>query len=349
MTPASRPPDSASTRLAGAFRPMPRTPSLSRLAGVLALALALSSAVARADEPADDAAPATPAATDAAKTPAVTESPVAATPAAPGAAKPVDTISGVTLGESGQRQQVHVLISRSERDEGKNEIALSFPVQVNGKFTEHFGIGLDWAYHLREAFAVTAGGTYYVRGVQSAFTEEELIQKAKQQPFTASALLLKYEGHAGIELSPIYGKFAFFDQSVVQFGFYLGSAFGVGDTRVQLRPADPNTKRDRTFGETGPRPVGIFNAGFRMFFSEHIAFKAEIRDTIFSDEVTRINGCSSQDLVKVQSNGAVSTTCDKTKFLDRAADGAIAADLVNQPSSDVLNIIAFAASISVLF
>lgn len=311
-------------------------------------ALALAAPAARADD--TDAAPATtPAPADAPDAPEAPAAPVAAAP--PAAPKPVDTdtISGVKLGDSGQRQRVHVLISRNERDEGKQEIAFFGSVQVNGKFTEHLGTGLDYAYHLREAFALTAGGTWFYRGVQSSFTEDELIKKAHQQPFTASALLLKYEGHVGFELSPIYGKFALFDSSVVQFGLYLGSALGVADTRVQLRPPDPNTKRERTFGETGLKPVGVFNVGFRMFFSEHIAFKAEIRDTIFSNTVPTINGCTGKDLQALTAGTAVKASCNRAAFPDRQADGAIALDLVKEPSSDVLNNVAFAAAVSVLF
>jgi outer membrane beta-barrel protein len=319
--------------------------------GALAAALLLAAPAARAQDAADAPADA-PKADAPAPEAAATEAPKAEAPAAE-APKLTEAPKLERGGSPTQRERVHVLISRKERAEGKQEIALFGSVQVNGKFTEHLGLGLDYAYHLREAFAVTAGGTWFARGVQSDFTETELITKARQQPFTASALLLQWEGHVGLELSPIYGKFAFFDSSVVQFGLYLGSSLGVAQTRVQLRPADPNNDRDRTFGDTGLKPVGIFNAGFRMFFSERIAFKAEVRDTVFSGAVQTINGCTYKDLQAVAASprgkASVPAGCNQNAFPDNVADGQIASDLVKDPSSDVLNTVSFVAAVSVLF
>ncbi len=316
-----------------------RTDSFRAVALALAAVFLALPAAARADEANPLAAPpATPAA-------------AASGPKTAAQAEALDPISGVKLGLSGPRQEAHVLIRRRERAEGKNEISLNESIEVNGKFTEQLGTGLDWAYHLREAFAFGLGGTWYERAVESSFTEDELITKARQEPLTASALLLQWEAHAGVELSPIYGKFAWFDSGVVQFGFYLGSALGVADTRVQLRSADPNTGRDRTFGETGLKPIGLFNAGFRLFFSEHIAVRAEIRDTVYSDSVQTINGCTSADLDALTGNDPthVGASCNAAAFPSVSADGPIADQLVKTPSSDVLNNIAFNAALSVLF
>lgn len=327
-------------------RPTMKTLLPKFLLGALVAALALAPAAARAEESDGDAAKADAPKADApaegdAKPEAKAESAEAAE-----AAKPAQKAA-----PSGKHEQAHVLITRKERAEGRHEVALFGSVQVNGKFTEHLGTGLDYAYHLREAFAITAGGTWFARGVQSSFTETELIAKARQQPFTASALLLQWEGHAGLELSPIYGKFAMFDSGVVQFGLYLGTSLGVAQTRVQLRAADTTgqTQRDRTFGDTGLKPVGIFNAGFRMFLSEHLALKAEVRDTVFSDAVQTINGCTSKDLQALTTGGSPAAGCNKGAFLDRVSDGSIALDLVKEPSSDVLNNVAFTFAISALF
>jgi outer membrane beta-barrel protein len=315
-------------------------------AAALALSLAAPAAFAEeADAPPSDA---TVAVADAA--PAV-EAPAAEAPAAALKAGPVDPLTGVTLGPSGARQFAHVLIARRERAEGRSELSLLGAVQVNGKFTQHVGTGLEFGHHLREAFALTLGGTWNPYAVQSGFTEEELITKASQQPFAASAVLLDWEGHAGFELSPIYGKFAVFNSGVVQFGFYLGSSVGVGHTKIQLGAPDEKTGRERSFGDIGLKPVAIFNAGFRMFFSERIALRAEIRDTVFSSVVDRINGCNAVDLKSLAQGGAVSTGCDKAAFstAQRDYDVGVAKDLVGEPSSDIINNVAFTTALSVLF
>lgn len=299
------------------------------------------------EEEVEEVAEAEDAVADAEVAPAVAATPVVAeaAPAQPAARGGIDPITGARYGSSGPRQAAHIIIKREERAEGLHEITLSNPIQANGKFTQHVGVSLDYLYHLREAFAFGFGGTYNYYAAQSQFTED-LIDRAKQQPYTASALLLDWEGHVGIEVSPIYGKYALFDWSVVQFGFYFGAYAGLGHTKVQLRKADPDQDRPRTFGDTGLRPVGLFSAGMRMFLGKHVALRFELRDTIYSDEVSRINGCTWSDL---NSNAGVAASCNKDAFYDKESDGAIAKDLLKEPSSDVLHNVAFVAGLSVLF
>lgn len=279
------------------------------------------------------------------------DEPVVTTASAPAAAATfdrLDPVTGARLGNSGDRLRVHTLVRRTERAEGKHELSLIAPIQINGKFTDHIGTGLEYLYHLRESLAVTVGGTYFPYAALSPFTDQ-LVDVAKQQPYPSSAVLLQYEAHAGLEVSPIYGKFALFDWRVVQFGFYVGASAGVAQTRVQLRRADAARGLDRTFGDAGLRPVGHLNTGFRLFLGDFMALRLEVRDTVFSDSVTRINGCTKSDVDKMLGGQGVSASCNPDAFADREADGRIAADLLKEPSSDVLNNIQFAAAISVLF
>lgn len=348
-----------------------------RLFAALAIAALLAAPAARADDQSGlpETPPSTrgdgpagePPATTGAETPAVEGAPEAPAervrpPPEPAAAPEatevpatgggkIDPISGVRLGPSGPRQDVHVVIRRSERAEGKQEFSLVLPaIQVNGKFTEHLGLGLDWSWHIREAFGVTAGATYYVRGVQSSFTDHELIEKAKQQPLAASALIQLWDARVGLELQPIYGKLSVFSWKVMQFGVFLGAGAGLTQTRIQLRPPDEKANRDRTYGDTGLRPEGLFNVGMRFFFGDHFAVKLELRDTIFSDAITEINGCSQADLQNIQNgNLSVGPSCKPEKFPQRDADSFIANGLLKEPSSDVLNNVAFVLGVAVLF
>jgi len=304
-------------------------------------------------EPAEPAAPAEPSAapaagpTDEAAAPAAAPEPA---PVAPVRGGSLDPLSGVRLGPSGRHQIAHVIARRMERGAGKHELAVTMPVQVNGKFTEHLGNGLEYRFHFREPIAIGAGGTYFWRGVESGFTEDELINKAKQQPYAADAVLLQWEGHAGIELAPIYGKFTLVDAKVMQFGMYLGTGIGAAQTRVQLRPEQASTTtgggHPRTYGDTGLRPTGYFDIGMRLFMGQRFALNLEVRDFIYSDQVTQINGCNAQDLKNLDAAGA---NCRVKDFLDKSADGAIAQDLVKEPSSSVLHNVSFIGSLSVLF
>ncbi len=317
--------------------------------GLALAALAVWASPARADDESTDAAAASPAPAPAAAPAAdaaAADAAAAAAAAAPQASlSETDTVSGVKLGASGTRQRVHVLINRRERAEGKHELSLFGTVQVNGKFTQHIGTGLEYGYHLREAFALTAGGTWFAYAANNSFSETELLEKARQQSLAGSLALLRWEAHAGLEVAPIYGKFAFFNYGVVQFGFYMGTSLGVGGTQLQL--SGENSVGGRTYGATGLKPVGVVNAGFRMFFSERIAVRAEIRDTVFSTSVDNIEGCTYADVKNLKPADAALTCPGGDQIL--AKDIPQAQNILKEPSAEVLNNVAFTAALSVLF
>jgi outer membrane beta-barrel protein len=292
--------------------------------------------------------PAAPAATDPA-TPAPT-TPDATTPAASKTLGKTDPNDNTPVGSSGLHKEAHILIVRKDRAEGKSEISLSVPAQINGKFVTHFGLGLDYAYHLRETFALTAGGTWFYWNAQNSFTDNELLPKARQVPTASEALLMTWEAHGGFEIQPFYGKFAVFNSGVVQFGFYIGTGAGVAHTRVEIQ-SDDGTGHGRTFGDTGYRPMGLFNAGFRMFFNEHVALRLEVRDLIYSAAVTRINGCTYNDLIAIKGNQSshVGSGCSASSFTNPVSDANIAAQQVTDPSSEVLNNLMVSLAFSVLF
>lgn len=278
---------------------------------------------------------------DVEETPAVAAKPEAkpeAAPVAPGAkiigADGIDPLTGVKLGSSGRRQTAHVIIARKERAEGRSEVSLSNPIQIAGRFTNQIGLSLDLMHHFREAFAVTVGGTWYYYGEPSHFTKT-LPDRANQTPVSSDAVILKWQANAGLELSPIYGKFALFDWTVVQFGYYLGVGGGIADTKLFISTG---------FGDTGLRPIGYLNTGFRLFLSEHFALRFEIRDTTFSSQVSTINGCSSTQL-----GGSGGGTCKLDKFVEGDRESAKQVLENDLGQSGTVHNIAFALAISVLF
>lgn len=254
-----------------------------------------------------------------------------------------DPVTGAAVGDSGPRIRAHTVAQTPSRAASRHELSLTVPVQVNSRFTHHLGTGLDYAYHLSETFAVTAGGTWYARGVLSGFTEGELQGKARQQPFAADMMLLQWDARAGVELTPIYGKMSLFSSRVLHFGFFVGSGLGVAQTRVQLRTPDPGGAHGRTFGDTGLRPVGVLNAGMRVFLGQMAALKLEVRDVVYSDAVHQINGCTRTQIEDPTSS------CAQSFVQGDRNDTSLALDLLKDPSSSVLHNLSFVGSFSVLF
>ncbi|MGC4114164.1 MAG: outer membrane beta-barrel domain-containing protein [Myxococcales bacterium] len=322
---------------------------------VLALSLGTSAWAAEpaAAEPAPaasaDAAPeAKPA--DAKPSEAKTEAPAAAPAAQP------QLIEGAPLGNA--NVNVHIVQKKTYTNEGHHEVVL-YPavLQANGKFTQHYGIGLMYAYHLFENLAVQLTPFWNYWNQESDFNQE-LIDKGHQQAQAATALLLQYGGTAGVEVTPVYGKFAFYEGTLAHFSFVINAGAGLGSTRIQLRPQQvsncgPNTDtpecRAASFGDTGLKFVGSVGAGFRVLLGERAAIRLEVRDLIYTARVDRINGCDYEDLLSISKGGApLNGSCPGDGGLGRD-DRQLAMSLLRETSSDVINNVSFYAGFSFLF
>ena len=254
--------------------------------------------------------------------------------------------------------RIHVLEQRPFTEAGRWELSFFGNTQVNPKFTVHSGAAAEVAYHLRENLAAQFGVWYFPVSVQSALSEE-LLTKARVAPETAEAFLLRAAALAGLELMPIYGKLNVFDGKILQLGMYLNGALGAAKTRVQLRPSsDPVT--GRTFGDTGFRPVASLGIGLRVFLSDQLTMRLELRDFAYSGYVSRVNGCNHEDAARIETaeaNGqtasGLSPGCDERAFGSPGAQAQLnagaAKDLLARPSSDVINTIAFQGGLSWLF
>ena len=77
-----------------------------------------------------------------------------------------------------------------------------YPVamQVNGKFTQHFGTMGSFVYHLQENFGLQISGGYNWYNVESAFNGE-LVEKFRVEAQAATSLLWTWGVMGGVEVS----------------------------------------------------------------------------------------------------------------------------------------------------
>lgn len=267
---------------------------------------------------------------------------------------------------------VHIVQKKRFADEGHHELVL-FPatVQVNGKYTNHAGTALQYVYHLQENFAFQVTGQYNWYSNESNFNLE-LIDKVREQAQTASSLLLVWGAQAGVEVTPLYGKFAFLNDSLAQFSVVLSGGAGVGSTRHLIRPEVANEVDGQSFtvparfGDTGTKFLGSVGGGFRLQFGENYALRMEVRDVIYTARVDKVDGCNLADFEAMEAARAnnqdfstlqLSGSCQYAKFdgvdpktkKNYREDIILGRDLVAEPSSDVLNNISFYAGFSILF
>ncbi|HVG57544.1 MAG TPA: outer membrane beta-barrel domain-containing protein [Hyalangium sp.] len=267
---------------------------------------------------------------------------------------------------------VHIVQKKRFADEGKHEFAL-YPVavQMNGKFTNHAGSALHYTYHLQENFALQVSTLYNWHSNESRFNLE-LIDKVREQAQAASSLLLTWGAQAGVEVTPLYGKFAFYDDHLAQFSLVFSGGAGLGGTRHLIRPEVANQVDGETFkvparfGDTGTRFLGSVGGGFRVQFGDSYAMRLEVRDLVYTARVDRVDGCNLADFEKLEAaragnqpfaNLQLSGGCQYQKFdgvdpdtkKNYREDIILGRDLVAEPSSDVLNNVSFYAGFSILF
>lgn len=325
-------------------------------------------AAADDDEDEEPAKPATP-------TPGPSEekkdAPTAATaPAptpAPAAASEQRLVSGAPL--FNPNVAVHIVEQKAFSDSGRREIVL-YPVsmQVNGKFTQHFGTMGSFLWHLQENFGLQITGGYNWYNVESAFNGE-LVEKVRAEAQAATSLLWTWGVMGGVEVTPLYGKFALFEGTLAHFSIVLSGGAGLGGTRHQLKPESvrqDGTLSPSTFGDTGARFMGSLGAGFRLQLGERFAFRLELRDVVYTARVERVNGCNVDDLRAMDQklrmgqdvqSAQVGAGCDLKSFtgtiegtdIKRSNDVPLALNLVRVPSSDVLNNVGLYLGASFLF
>ncbi len=257
---------------------------------------------------------------------------------------------------------VHIVEQKPFADKGRHEIIL-FPatqIQINGKFTQHFGAGLGYVYHLQENFGFQVSGYYNYSNEESGFNGE-LVAKVRSEAEAATSLLNVWGALAGVEVTPIYGKFALFENNLAHFSIVINGSLGLGGTRHQLKPI--NSAGPATYGDTGLRFLGELGGGLRLQLGKHFAFRLELRDVVYTARVDAVNGCSRSDLIAMAaaskpSAASVSNTCRADSFegtdpktgRKREEDIPLANALVKPPiSSDVLNNLGLYLGASFLF
>jgi outer membrane beta-barrel protein len=170
-------------------------------------------------------------------------------------------------------------------------------------------------------------------------------------------MLLVWGAQAGVEVTPLYGKLAWYEDSLAHFSIVLNGGAGIGMTKLQLKPE--NSAGPATFGDTGLKFLGSVGLGFRLQFGDRWAARIEVRDLVYTARVDRVNGCNFDDLTKMAAADTsnrdpaavvASAPCRKETFAQNRTDITLAKDLVKPPpTSDVLNNVGVYAGFAFLF
>lgn len=192
-------------------------------------------------------------------------------------------------------ESIYVVQRRTFSKKHALEIAPIGFSSINNKFVGHYGPALSLAWHARENFAIEwmIAKTFarYSTIVYEVFEYEQLTPEAvdlKQLTFFSTL---------GVHYSAFYGKLDFsvpvLRHVLMDYDVYASTGFGLAGTREPCTPRrgdcgapieglgfglhDPADTLDRY------KISGTVGLGLRMFFSNYVGLRLELRDMMYAD------------------------------------------------------------------
>jgi outer membrane beta-barrel protein len=160
------------------------------------------------------------------------------------------------------------------------ELTPVFAATVNDAFYQKVGGGLRVAYNLQDNFAIAARGVVFDFDklgltLHPIRTDNIRAGKVAFQSQLLNSQIYKLAMVDGI-WSPVYGKAAWMDRSIVHFDLFLTAGFGAVWSATSYDSP----------GKTGlgPHIAADFGAGIRFYPQEWLAFEAGMMLTVYPDQ-----------------------------------------------------------------
>jgi len=184
---------------------------------------------------------------------------------------------------------------------GRLEIAPIAGITVNDNLIRHYMFAADLNYFLTDALWVGVQGQYFVKQLS---TQAELVGLQFNRTSTMNRYL--YGGQFNMGYVPVYGKFAWFNRSIVHWEIWaLGGVGATFTENISRNPADQDTK---AFKNTALTPS--FALGSRFFLTDWLTVNFALRDYFIIDKYEPLpdpmtGPCTSQTDCKSKAPGVL--------------------------------------------
>lgn len=218
-------------------------------------------------------------------------------------------------------ESIYVVQRRAYSKKGRLEITPFVFTAMNPKFVGYVGGGVSLAYHLRENFSIEFSTSipYAIAPFYSALVYEVYIYETLT-PEEVDLKQMQYFGALSAQFSALYGKFELYGV-LLDYDLYLTAGLGLTTTVEPCIPnqgecgerigAQPVLREDGTtefsgglgFGLQSPEAgsdalklSGHLGGGIRMFFTERLGVRLEIRDVVYADRKVGSTQSTSQSV-----------------------------------------------------
>ena len=180
---------------------------------------------------------------------------------------------------------------------GRLEIAPIAGITVNDNLIRHYMFAVDLNYFLTDALWVGLQGQYFVKQLS---TQAELVGLQFNRTSTMNRYL--YGGAFNMGYVPVYGKFAWFNKSIVHWEIWASG--GVGATFTEVIARDP-ARQQYAFKNTALTPN--FGIGTRFFLTQWMTVNFAIRDYLIIDRFEPIStpACMTKEDCKANADSAL--------------------------------------------
>jgi outer membrane beta-barrel protein len=155
---------------------------------------------------------------------------------------------------------------------GRIEFSPFTGVSVNDNLIQHYAFGADINYYLTDVFWIGLQGQYFIK---STTDREDLIGLQFNRITSLNKYL--YGGTFNFGYVPVYGKFAWFNSSILH--WELWAALGVGATVSETIPRNPGASPFKNQLLTVAPGIGS-----RFFMNDWLTVNFQLRDYVFADK-----------------------------------------------------------------
>lgn len=172
-----------------------------------------------------------------------------------------------------EMREVYAMQQRAFLKEGRFAATFYGGLIPNNIFEQYFPLGLRLNYYLLENIGLELSGSYNfsrTTRVNDIIVDDDGID-AQNRPLIGDTQVSHTT--AGVKWSPVYGKFAFYNDNLFYFDMYVFGGAGMVVSQTQSNYGDdPNTT---------VKPEGVFGAGMAVYAGEHAGMRIDYRQFVF--------------------------------------------------------------------
>lgn len=194
----------------------------------------------------------------------------------------------IKLPEEDRSRVIKTLQKKTFLKIGRSELSPHIGYVTNDPFINRYLAGVGYAYHMTEIFAVEFIGSYSPDFGDADWKPitAQLVNENKVSPDISK---LTYYGNVNFQFSPIYGKIAVGNRTIMNFDVFGTFGTGIAHTlddaeAMQANAGDPSDQ-DFFASQSQHHATTNFGGGLRFIFSNNLAIRLEGRSMQYIETI----------------------------------------------------------------